>query len=54
MTKRLKKLAQTIYECKYHKDCCPKYRYRIYRLKSAFGAPFMEPGYFVSTVGLEE
>ena len=39
MTKRLKKLAHTTYECKYHMVGCPKYRYRVYRLKSAIGAP---------------
>ena len=29
MTKRFKKLAHSIYECKYHIVFCPKYRYRI-------------------------
>ena len=29
MSKRFKKLSHTIYECKYHIVCCPKYRHRI-------------------------
>ena len=29
MTKRFRKLAHSIYECKYHIVFCPKYRYRI-------------------------
>ena len=29
MTKRFRKLAHSIYECKYHVVFCPKYRYRI-------------------------
>ncbi len=29
MTKRYRKLAHSIYECKYHVVFCPKYRYRI-------------------------
>ena len=31
MSKRFKKLSHTIYECKYHIVCCPKYRYRIFK-----------------------
>ena len=31
MTKRFRKLAHSIYECKYHVVFCPKYRYRILR-----------------------
>jgi hypothetical protein len=29
MSKHFKKLSHTIYECKYHLVCCPKYRHRI-------------------------
>ena len=29
MSRRLKKLAHSLYECKYHVVFCPKYRYRI-------------------------
>jgi len=29
MSKQFKKLSHTIYECKYHIVCCPKYRHRI-------------------------
>jgi putative transposase len=29
MTRRLKKLAHSLYECKYHVVFCPKYRYKI-------------------------
>lgn len=29
MTHRFKKLAHSIYECKYHVVFCPKYRYRV-------------------------
>jgi REP element-mobilizing transposase RayT len=28
---RFKKLSYTIYECKYHVVCCPKYRHRIFK-----------------------
>ncbi|MCA9899986.1 MAG: IS200/IS605 family transposase [Ardenticatenaceae bacterium] len=35
MTKRFRKLAHSIYECKYHVVFCPKYRYRI--LKDEIG-----------------
>ena len=28
-TRRLKKLAHSVYECKYHIVFCPKYRYKI-------------------------
>jgi len=31
MSKRFKKLSYTIYECKYHIVCCPKYRHRIFK-----------------------
>ena len=31
MSKRFKKLSHTIYECKYHIVCCPKYRYRSFK-----------------------
>ena len=31
MVKRFKKLSHTIYECKYHIVCCPKYRHRIFK-----------------------
>ena len=31
MSKRFKKLSHTIYECKYHIVCCPKYRFRIFK-----------------------
>ena len=31
MTRRFKRLAHSIYECKYHIVFCPKYRYRILR-----------------------
>ena len=31
MTRQLKRLAHSIYECKYHIVFCPKYRYRILR-----------------------
>ena len=31
MSKRFKKLSHTIYECKYHVVCCPKYRHRIFK-----------------------
>jgi len=31
MSKRFKKLSRTIYECKYHIVCCPKYRHRIFK-----------------------
>ena len=29
MTRQLKKLAHSLYECKYHVVFCPKYRYKI-------------------------
>ena len=29
MSKRFRKLAHSLYECKYHVVYCPKYRYRI-------------------------
>ena len=29
MTRQFKKLAHSLYECKYHIVFCPKYRYRI-------------------------
>ena len=29
MTRRLKKLAHSLYECKYHVVFCPKYRMRV-------------------------
>jgi putative transposase len=29
MSKRVRKLAHSLYECKYHVVFCPKYRYRI-------------------------
>jgi putative transposase len=29
MTRQFKKLAHTVYECKYHVVFCPKYRYKI-------------------------
>ena len=29
MTRRLKKLSHSVYECKYHIVFCPKYRYKI-------------------------
>jgi putative transposase len=29
MTRQLKKLAHSVYECKYHIVFCPKYRYKI-------------------------
>ncbi len=31
MSKQFKKLSHTLYECKYHVVCCPKYRYRIFK-----------------------
>ena len=31
MTRQLKRLAHSIYECKYHVVFCPKYRYQILR-----------------------
>jgi len=31
VSKRFKKLSHTIYECKYHIICCPKYRHRIFK-----------------------
>ena len=31
MTRQFKRLAHSIYECKYHMVFCPKYRYRILR-----------------------
>jgi len=31
MTRPLKRLAHSIYECKYHVVFCPKYRYQILR-----------------------
>ena len=30
MSKRFKKLSHSLYECKYHRVFCPKYRYRIF------------------------
>jgi putative transposase len=36
MTREFKKLAHSIYECKYHIVFCPKYRFRV--LKGALGA----------------
>jgi putative transposase len=30
MSKRLKKLSHSVYECKYHIIFCPKYRYKIF------------------------
>ena len=30
MTHQLKKLAHSVYECKYHIVFCPKYRYRLF------------------------
>ena len=35
MSKRFRKLAHSIYECKYHVVFCPKYRYRL--LKDELG-----------------
>ena len=29
MTRQFKKLAHSLYECKYHIVFCPKYRYKI-------------------------
>jgi len=29
MTRQFKKLAHSLYECKYHVVFCPKYRYKI-------------------------
>ena len=29
MTRRFRKLAHSLYECKYHIVFCPKYRYKI-------------------------
>jgi putative transposase len=29
MTRQFKKLAHSLYECKYHVIFCPKYRYKI-------------------------
>ena len=29
MTRRFRKLAHSLYECKYHVVFCPKYRYKI-------------------------
>ncbi len=34
-TRRLKKLAHSVYECKYHIVFCPKYRYKILRAEVA-------------------
>ena len=31
MSKQFKKLSHTIYDCKYHIVCCPKYRHRIFK-----------------------
>jgi putative transposase len=31
MTRQFKKLAHSLYECKYHSVFCPKYRYKILR-----------------------
>ena len=31
MSKQFRKLSHTLYECKYHVVCCPKYRYRIFK-----------------------
>ena len=31
MSKRFRKLAHSIYECKYHVVFCPKYRFRIFQ-----------------------
>ena len=31
MTRQFKKLAHSLYECKYHVVFCPKYRYKILR-----------------------
>ena len=31
MTRQFKKLAHSLYECKYHIVFCPKYRYRIFK-----------------------
>ena len=31
MSKQFKRLSHTIYECKYHIVCCPKYRHRIFK-----------------------
>ena len=31
MTRQFKKLAHSLYECKYHIVFCPKYRYKILR-----------------------
>lgn len=31
MSKRFRKLAHSIYECKYHVVFCPKYRFRIFK-----------------------
>ena len=31
MTHQFKKLAHSIYECKYHVVFCPKYRYRVFK-----------------------
>ena len=29
MSKRLKRLSHTVYECKYHIVFCPKYRFKV-------------------------
>lgn len=34
-TRRLKKLAHSVYECKYHIVFCPKYRYKILQAEVA-------------------
>jgi putative transposase len=31
MTRRLKRLSHSVYECKYHIVFCPKYRHRVFR-----------------------
>ncbi len=35
MSKRFRKLAYSLYECKYHAVFCPKYRYRILKDEGA-------------------
>ena len=63
MSKQFKKLSHTIYECKYHIVCCPKYRHRIFKeeIKEYTKSQvyilcrhLWSRGYCVSTVGLNE
>lgn len=44
-----KKLAHTVWECKYHLIWCPKYRFRI--LKGEVGKLLFPPEYSISEVG---